>query len=87
MNNRYRLEKGPDGITWVSIEPLMQDVVESLDKLKNIVYDGADKHEIDMRILGLTAIYEFLGALVTEKKLEQLRVEHYGEKADNSTRH
>ena len=85
MNNRYRLEKGPDGITWVSIEPLMQDVVESLDKLKNIVYDGEDKHEIDMRILGLTAIYEFLGALVTEKKLETLRVEHYGEKANSRT--
>jgi hypothetical protein len=83
--NRYKLEQGPDGITWVSIQPLMADVAENLDKLKNIVYDGADKHEIDMRILGLTAIYEFLGALVTEKKLEQLRVEHYGEKANSRT--
>jgi hypothetical protein len=66
---------------------MMADVAENLDKLKAIKYAGPDKHEIDMRILGLTAIYEFLGALVTEKKLEQLRVEHYGEKANSRTRH
>lgn len=76
MPNRYKLENGPDGTTWCPIQPLMLDIAENLEKLKKIVYDGNDKQEIDMRILGLQAIYEFLGALLTEKKLELLRAEH-----------
>lgn len=74
--NRYKLELGPDGIVWCSVQPLMADVAENLDKLKKIVYEGSDKHELDLKILGLEAVYSFLGALVTEKKLEQLRKEH-----------
>ena len=74
--NRYKLENGPDGTTWVSLQPLAQDVSDNLDKLKNIVYDGEDKRELDMRILGLEAILSFIGALITEKKLELLRREH-----------
>ena len=83
--NRYRLENGPDGTTWVSLQPLAQDVSDNLDKLKNIVYDGEDKRELDMRILGLEAILSFIGALITEKKLEQLREQHAKEQTSNHT--
>ena len=85
--NRYKLEKGPDGITWVSVEPLMLDIQENLDKLKTIVYEGDDKRELDMRILGLEAIGSFLGALLTENKLEQLRKEHGKEQTNHKSLH
>lgn len=85
--NRYKLEKGPDGITWVSLEPLMVDIQENLDKLKTIVYEGDDKRELDMRILGLEAIGSFLGALLTENKLEQLRKEHGKEQTNHKSLH
>ena len=85
--NRYKLELGPDGTVWVSIQPLMQDIQDNLEKLKKIVYEGDDKRELDMRILGLEAINSFLGALVTEKKLELMRKEHEEKQTNNQSLH
>jgi hypothetical protein len=65
----------------------MLDIQENLDKLKTIVYEGDDKRELDMRILGLEAIGSFLGALLTENKLEQLRKEHGKEQTNHKSLH
>lgn len=85
--NRYQLVKAEDGTVWVSIQPLMHDVSDNLDKLKTIVYEGDDKRELDMRILGLEAIGSFLGALLTEQKLTDLRKEHGKEQTNNQPLH
>ena len=76
--NSYKLVKGPDDIVWVSIQPLMNDVKQSLDKLEKIDVDGlgnVDKDIMDFNILGMKAIYTFLGALVQESILEEKRNE------------
>ena len=83
--NRYQLVKAEDGIVWCPIQPLMLDIQENLDKLKTIVYDGDDKRELDMRILGLEAIGSFLGALLTEQKLTDLREQHGKEQTNPTT--
>jgi len=75
---RYQLQKGPDNITWCSLEPLMQDVSESLDKLVKIdttELSDTDKDIMDFNILGMKAIYTFIGALVQEANLKEQKCE------------
>lgn len=65
----YKLVKGPDEIVWVSVQPLRDDVLESLRKLEQVNTDDLskiDKDIMDFNILGMKAIATFLGALVTE---------------------
>lgn len=77
--NTYELFR-EDGITWVSIENLMNDVNDALIKLRNINelgLDITDVQQLRLKIIGLEAIYTFLGGLVTEQNLSELR-EQYG---------
>jgi arginase family enzyme len=83
MNNRYVLQNGPDGITWCSLQPLMEDINENISKLMNmdITELSDDNKEIfELKILGLRTVYQFIGSLVQEKDLELLREEHNKEK-------
>ncbi len=76
---KYVLQKGPDNITWCSLEPLMQDVNESLEKLVKIdltPLSDTDKDIMDFNILGMKAIYTFLGALVQEANIKQQNEEN-----------
>lgn len=69
----YKLVKGPDDTVWVSIQPLMVDVNESLNKLTEIdtsTLSDTDKDIMEFNILGMKAIYTFLGALIQESKNE-----------------
>ena len=78
MTNRYKLVKAEDGVVWVSIQPLMEDIRESKTKMFSIDtsrLSPEQKSEFQLRMVGLEAVYEFLGALVTEKQLEELREE------------
>jgi hypothetical protein len=65
----YKLVKGPDNITWVSIEPLRDDVLDSLVKLEQVNIEGLstiDKDIMNFNILGMKAIATFLNSLVQE---------------------
>lgn len=65
--NRYQLVEGQDGIVWVSIQPLQQDILENLDKLRNTTSDDPEiQRGIDMKIYAMQSLYEFTGALLTE---------------------
>ena len=74
---KYQLVKGPDDTVWVSIQPLMDDVNESLKQLVEIdtsTLSDTDKDIMEFNILGMKAIYTFMGALVQESNLkEQLK--------------
>ena len=77
--NTYELFR-EDGITWVSIENLMNDVNDAMLKMRNISELGLDPNDVQqlrLKIIGLEAIYTFLGGLVTEQNLRELR-EQYG---------
>ena len=71
MQQTYELKKMDDKL-WVSVHELMNDIKDALEKLTNLSDPRlieVDKKEIDAKILGLHAIYTFLGALVTEQTL------------------
>jgi len=81
MKTTYELKK-LDHKLFVSVEPLMNDILDALNKLKEISIEGldsTDQHQLRLKILGLEAIYTFLGGLVTEQNLADMR-EKYGVK-------
>lgn len=83
MKTTYTLYR-EDDVTYVSVEPLMNDALDALNKMKEIKTEGLDeidKQQLRLKILGLESIYTFLGGLVTEQNLAELR-EKYGVKSN-----
>ena len=69
----YKLMKGGDGYLYVSIQPLMKDIAESIAKMHVMdISELSDENQriFDLKMLGLTTVYEFLGAFVTEQQLK-----------------
>jgi len=78
MNTTYELKKDSDGKLWVSVNELMVDIKDALNKLSNLDDPRlieVDKKELDAKIIGLHAIYTFLGALQTEQTLIDKKLE------------
>jgi hypothetical protein len=76
--NTYELFR-EDDITWISIEPLMNDINDALiqmRKISEVGLDSVDVQQLRLKIVGLEAIYTFLGGLVTEQNLKELREKH-----------
>ena len=72
MNTTYELKKDEDGRLWVSVNELMVDIKQALEKMSSLDDPRlieVDKKELDTKIIGLHAIYTFLGALQTEQVL------------------
>lgn len=70
----YKLIKGGDNNTYVSVEPLMQDISNSVDKMAEIDISNLspeNRQIFDLKLLGLKTVYEFLGALRTEQTLRE----------------
>ena len=70
----YKLIKGADNNTYVSVEPLMKDISNSVDKMAEIDISNLsseNKQIFDLKLLGLKTVYEFLGALCTEQTLRE----------------
>ena len=70
----YKLIKGGDNHTYVSLEPLMDDIQKSVDKMMEIDISDLssdNKQLFDLKLLGLKTVYEFLGALKTEQTLRE----------------
>lgn len=81
----YKVETGPDGIRWVSIEPLMDDIVKSIDGLMKVDHEKLDdegKHILDMKILGLRTIHEFLGSIITADNIKKLKEQQNANKEE-----
>lgn len=70
---KYVVTKGPDNITWVSIEPLMDDLKQSIVTLINMELPEEEDDNRNQKIMGLTATYEILGSLVQEANLKEMR--------------
>jgi hypothetical protein len=60
MTNRYQLQKGPDGVTWLSVEPMIEDIRERMDTA------DTPEHVVD----ALHYVKSFLEALVIEANSE-----------------
>ena len=72
MQETYKLQRDNDGVVWVSIQPLMDDIRDALKKITDLDDPRmieVDHKELNLKILGLQSIYTFLGALMTEQTL------------------
>ena len=77
----YKLMKGGDGFLYVSIQPLMKDIAASVAQMHTMdISDLSDENQriFDLKMLGLTTVYEFLGAFVTEQMLRDKAAELKG---------
>lgn len=71
----YKMVRAEDGIVWVSIQPLMNQVKQHLEEAKKIDITNMcvdDKKGIDFTILSIEAVYNFLNSLLTEQNLTEL---------------
>lgn len=59
--NRYKLQSGPDGIVWCSLNPLEADLREQLD-------NATDEHTRT----NLYAVLTFVQALIIESKHNEM---------------
>jgi len=78
----YKLIKGGDNNTYVSVEPLMADISKSVDKMAEIDISNLspeNRQIFDLKLLGLKTVYEFLGALKTEQTLREKAQEFKGQ--------
>lgn len=68
----YKLIKGGDGHLYVSIQPLMKDIAKSVHVMQEMDISSLNEEQqkiFDLKLLGLTTVYEFLGAFITEQQL------------------
>jgi len=71
----YKMVRAEDGIVWVTIQPLMEQVKQHLEEAKKIDVTNMcsdDKKGIDFTILSIEAVYNFLNSLMTEQNLTEI---------------
>ena len=70
---RYMMHTAPDGITWVTIQPLLAQTMQHLDEAKAIDVSKLSDDErrgVDFTILSMEAVVNFLRSLLAEHELE-----------------
>ena len=73
----YVLTEGPDSTLWVSIQPLQRDILNSIKEMSELdnLSDEQNSH-VNMKILGLRSIYDFLDALIMEHQISKVKNEN-----------
>ena len=69
----YMMTTADDGITWVTIQPLLVQTMQHLDEAKAIdvsKLSDDEKRGVDFTILSMEAVVNFLRSLLTEHELE-----------------
>jgi len=72
----YKMVRAEDSIVWVTIQPLMTEVKQALANAKEIDTSNMsddEKRGVDFTILSMEAVWQFLGALLTEQNLTELK--------------
>ena len=67
------MHTAPDGITWVTIQPLLVQTMQHLDEAKAIDVSKLTDNErrgVDFTILSMESVVNFLKALLAEHELE-----------------
>jgi len=71
---QYQMTTAPDGITWVSLQPLLEQTMLHLDEAKKIditVMSDDEKRGIDFTLLSMEAVVNFLRSLIAEHLMEE----------------
>ena len=70
----YQTHTADDGITWVTLEPLLQEVLERQEDAKAIDISKMSDDEIrgiDFTILAIESVSNFIKSLLTEHALKE----------------
>ena len=70
---RYMMHTAPDGITWVTIQPLLVQTMQHLDEAKAIdvsTLSDSERRGVDFTILSMESVVAFLKSLLAEHQLE-----------------
>jgi hypothetical protein len=73
MKKRYMMHTAPDGITWITIQPLLVQTMQHLDEAKKIDVSKLSDDErrgVDFTILSMESVVNFLKSLLAEHDLE-----------------
>ena len=71
----YKMVRAEDGIVWVTLQPLLNDVKQALDNAKNIDTSNMDEKEktgVDFTILAMESVHNFITSLLTEHGVREL---------------
>ena len=71
--SRYVTQKGPDDITWLSLEPFLEDLKESIIILIDMNLPLDEEQGRNEKLLGLKCTFELLSTVVQESNLAKLR--------------
>ena len=69
----YHMHTAPDGITWITIQPLMLQTMAHLNEAKAIdvsTLSDTERRGVDFTILSMEAVVNFLRSLLAEHELE-----------------
>ena len=72
MNKNYMMHTADDGITWVTIQPLMIQTMQHLEEAKAIDVSELNDDErrgVDFTVLSMEAVVNFLRSLLAEHEL------------------
>jgi len=70
---KYKMHTAEDGITWVTLQPLLEQTMLHLDEAKKIDltdFSDDEKRGIDFTLLSMEAVVNFLRSLIGEHELE-----------------
>jgi hypothetical protein len=59
--NRYVIARGPDGTYWVTLQPLLHDIIEQLNAAQD---NQVTKHSLEV-------VRTFISALISEANFEE----------------
>jgi len=72
---KYMMHQGEDGVIWITIQPLLEQVMmhreESL-KINTDKLSSDEKRGVDYAILNIEAVANFLKSLIVEHELETM---------------
>jgi hypothetical protein len=77
--NNYVLTEGPDSTVWVSVQPLQHDVYKQIEYFSDLPTDHlseSEKQTLNIKIIQLKGMYDFLDALLIENKMNKLKDEN-----------
>jgi len=84
---RYMMHTAPDGITWVTIQPLLVQTMQHLDEAKAIdvsKLSDSERRGVDFTILSMESVVAFLKSLLAEHQLEtEIANKKFEEKNDD----
>jgi hypothetical protein len=77
--NNYVLTEGSDNTVWVSVQPLQHDVYKQIEYFSDLPTDHlseSEKETLNIKIIQLKGMYDFLDALLIENKINKIKDEN-----------